>query len=422
MATKPSVLILGGLSTCSRSIASFLVPVEGEPLVSHLRIVDKALVQPPLAYIGSDFPQVLQKPNVEYKQLNLTNADAVRTAFEAPTDQEPYKYVIDLTGEIMWDAEQIQIKNTFGIARLVGLEAARRNVKAYVRLTGPYYESKEKGKNDEKQDLKPNGVQGTWWHETLRMLASIENLNLVIIRMASVYGPYMDFGTVIKYLAIGQTYAYMGTPVLLPHKPGEYASHTVHVDDVAGAVWACAEWMSNLGRAEADRVAGEQLVFHNEKSKVKEVEGMVPHDKKCIAPLFNIEDDHNTTMAELGTVCTGYFGGSMKFHDAATNAAINAALKISPDSILQEINNDHTSTWLELNLKSDPPVDQRTSRWFHCYLNAQMLKRNVIAFNADKIKNVIGYKIRRPHINNETIGEIVTKLRAEHSWPTIPSA
>ena len=46
--------------------------------------------------------------------------------------------------------------------------------------------------------------------------------------------------------------------------------------------------MAKTGRTEANSLAGEEIVFKNEKSKAKEVEGMVAPDKKCIAPLFNI--------------------------------------------------------------------------------------------------------------------------------------
>lgn len=46
--------------------------------------------------------------------------------------------------------------------------------------------------------------------------------------------------------------------------------------------------MAKVGRKEADSIAGEEIIFHNEKSKVQEVEGMVPADRKCIAPLFNL--------------------------------------------------------------------------------------------------------------------------------------
>lgn len=60
------------------------------------------------------------------------------------------------------------------MARIVGQEAARRNVKAYVRIQHPFYECKEKGKHDEKEDVKPDDTLGTWWHESLRALAAIE--------------------------------------------------------------------------------------------------------------------------------------------------------------------------------------------------------------------------------------------------------
>ena len=58
--------------------------------------------------------------------------------------------------------------------------------------------------------------------------------------------------------------------------------------DVAGAVWASANWMALQGRRSANQIAGEVITFHNDKSKVKEVVGMLPHDKNPIAPLFNL--------------------------------------------------------------------------------------------------------------------------------------
>lgn len=70
--------------------------------------------------------------------------------------------------------------------------------------------------------------------------------------------------------------------------PGSNSMNTVHVDDVSVALWTCAEWIGKLGRAEADKVAGEEIYFHNEKSKVSEVQGMPPADVKVIAPLFNL--------------------------------------------------------------------------------------------------------------------------------------
>jgi hypothetical protein len=46
--------------------------------------------------------------------------------------------------------------------------------------------------------------------------------------------------------------------------------------------------MASRGRKEANQLAGEVIHFHNEKSKVNEVDGMTSHDQKVIAPFFNL--------------------------------------------------------------------------------------------------------------------------------------
>lgn len=85
---------------------------------------------------------------------------------------------------------QIQITTTCQVARMIGLEAARRKVKAYVRLQHPFYQTSSKGSHDEKDDPKPVGVVGAWWHETLRMLASIDEfvLSQFFSRVVSLIG------------------------------------------------------------------------------------------------------------------------------------------------------------------------------------------------------------------------------------------
>jgi hypothetical protein len=77
-------------------------------------------------------------------------------------------------------------------------------------------------------------------------------------------------------------------PTISRHSPGKHPINTVHIEDVAGGLWAAAQWIAGTGRKEADTLAGEEIIFHNEKSKVKEVTGMLPHDTKVIAPVFNL--------------------------------------------------------------------------------------------------------------------------------------
>jgi hypothetical protein len=56
----------------------------------------------------------------------------------------------------------------------LGTEAAKRCIKAYIRIQQPFYETSGKHAAAEKEDIKPSETNGTWWHESLRTLASIQ--------------------------------------------------------------------------------------------------------------------------------------------------------------------------------------------------------------------------------------------------------
>lgn len=412
MSSKPSVLVFGGLNTLTRPFASYLVPADGEPLVSHLRIVDKFSVHPPTTYIGKEFPKVLANPIVEYKQVNLTVAANISATFDPPEGQAPYDYVFDLTGEVRQDRpEQVQINMTCNVARLLGLESARRKVKAYVRLQHPYYETSAKTVPDEKVDIKPQGVIGVWWHEALRILSAIPDLNLVILRSGFSYGPYVDFGVFPSALAVASTYAYKKKPMKSLWSPGKHPEHCVHSVDTSGALWACAEWMAPLGRREADAKAGETIYFHNTASKIKEVEGMPEPDVKLIAPLFNIVDDTENTLVNGYKAITSFFGAEFEFF----NFVESAMFKIM-DDVVEEINEMHVSGWVEMLQESNPPI---TNTPVSAYMDSYSLSKRVYAASNAKIKNIVGYKLIRPKFDHDAIKEIVDSWKAEGHWPVL---
>ncbi|KAF8350872.1 NAD-P-binding protein [Amanita rubescens] len=403
MPDKPSALICGGLNTYSRALAAFLVPLEGEPLVSHLRIVDKFSVQPPTTYIGSEFPKILKKSQVEYRQANLTVPAVVSAAFEPLKDHPPFDYVFDFTGEVIHDrAEPIIINTTCNVTRLLGLEAAKRNVKAYVRIQQPFYESSKKGGHDESEDLKPAGVLGTWWHEALRILGAIDGLNLVILRTGHCYGPYTNYGLMGMGIAIMAVYGYMKKPFKLFWPPGDPVN-TIHVDDVAGAAWACAEWIAPKGRAAANEAAGEKYSFHK-KNKAKEVEGSPPHNKTVIAPLFNLVDDSNTTVLNVAETIGSHFKTTVEL------------LNLIRDCLIKEINEHHVGAWTEMITNSKPPVPNTP---VSPYLDGYSLGKHYLALKNKKLKETINYQLKRPNFNVENIVEVVENWRSEGNWPNL---
>ncbi|KAL4074666.1 NAD binding domain of 6-phosphogluconate dehydrogenase-domain-containing protein [Scleroderma yunnanense] len=429
---KPTAIVFGGLNTCSRALAAFLVPPEGEALVSHLRIVDKFSVSPPTTYLGAEFPKVLDRAEVEYRQVNVTVLSAVASAFEPPAGKAPYDYVFDLTGEVNQDrGEVIAIKTTFTAARNISLEAAKRNVKAYVRLQQPVYDTSDKGSVDEKEDVKPVRAVDIWWHETLRMLASTENLNLVILRIGFVYGPYVEFGLYALVTTVASVYGYMKKPmktmsghrfrIMFPSAnvgyswgPGKDPVHTVHAEDVAGAMWACAQWMTPLGRKQADALAGEKIYFHNDSGKVKEVTGTCSSDAQPVAPIFNLVDDSATTLAKGGSMITEFFGTTFEFYSSVETTL--AKLKL--DDLGEEINEHHVGTWTEMLQLSAVPVTQTP---LTAYMDKYALSRHRLGYSNDKIKHVVGYRLKRPQFCHETLKEVVDKWKAEGSWPVFHS-
>lgn len=171
-------------------------------------------------------------------------------------------------------------------------------------------------------------------------------MNLVILRSAMIYGPYVDCGSkwdnslysVLFLTSVRSCYTVYGCcrdirihqatderPVsvlfirvygcltrLRSWGPGKHPNHTVHVDDVVGCMWACAQWIAGIGRQEANSIAGEEILCKSEKVKLHP-EGLAPADKKCIAPLFNI----------VSIDCGSFHGSILKLYIGGRQSGID---------------------------------------------------------------------------------------------------
>jgi len=243
------------------------------------------------------------------------------------------------------------------------------------------------------------------------MLAAIDDLNLVILRIGFVYGPYTNWGTISSAITVASVYGHMKKPMKSMWSPGKNPTHTIHTDDVAGGMWACAQWIAPLGRKEADSLAGEEILFHNEKGKAAEVQGMPPPDRKLIAPLFNLVDNSQSTLLSVGQTVTSLFGTTFEFF----NLVENTFLKMKSDTV-EEINEHHVGGWTEMITTSNPPIPNTP---LSAYLDKYELEKHVVAFSNAKLLEVTGYKLKNPNLNRETIKEVVDKWKEEGSWPIL---
>lgn len=114
---------------------------------------------------------------------------------------------------------QLQISNTYQMALALATSASKlsdeRKPTAYVRLQQPYYEMKSPSSSSSSQGhsesdkLKPDGVRGRWWQETLRGVAAVEGLNFGIVRSSAWYGPGTWDAEVVPRLVAGHVYQYL---------------------------------------------------------------------------------------------------------------------------------------------------------------------------------------------------------------------
>lgn len=80
-----------------------------------------------------------------------------------------------------------------------------------MRLQQPFYDMKSLpgAGHSESDKLKPDGVRGRWWHETLRGIAQIPGLNFGVVRSAAWYGPGVWDTEVVPRLVVGHVYSYL---------------------------------------------------------------------------------------------------------------------------------------------------------------------------------------------------------------------
>ena len=92
------------------------------------------------------------------------------------------------------------------------------------------------------------------------------------------------------------------------------------------------------------------------------------------------------------------------------------AKQLKLEDLVEEINEHHVGTWTEMLQQSDPPI---THTPLNAYMDKYALSKHKLAYSNEKIKNVIGYELKRPLFDRETLREVVEKWKEEGTWPQL---
>lgn len=114
----------------------------------------------------------------------------------------------------------------------------------------------------ETDKLKPWLKLAKWKLQSEEELSKIEGLNLCVLRLANVYGPYASksTGTV---LCLARVYKHLDKEMKWLWDK-DLRAHTVHVEDAVRACWTAAKWRERRGRMDGQPPPVFNIVDHGD--------------------------------------------------------------------------------------------------------------------------------------------------------------
>ncbi|KAL9092959.1 MAG: hypothetical protein Q9159_000583 [Coniocarpon cinnabarinum] len=369
---KPAVLIVGGMGYIGRCLALHILNAN---LASELRLVDKVL--PQLARLS---------PECEAANLKkyFLQADACRQQFMPKifdrANGKQFDFVFNCGGETRFSQDDdVYRTRSYDLAVAMGKEAAKRDISCYIEVsTGQVYKPAESPRK-ETDKIKPWTKLAKWKLSATEEMAKIDGLNMVILRVANVYGPYCH-GFMGTGLCLARVYQEMGQEMKWLWDKN-LMTNTVHIDDTARALWAAAVWYSDTGQAEKGNAG---------------------------PPIFNIVDHNRTsqgTMADL-------FGSVFNIKTGFQGKLVSEFAKLNIDSVVEDVNDETLDEWAELQKRSEVQEGYITP-----FMEAELLKDTDLSLDGSRFEKTTGFKYTKERMGKAEIKEVIDSYKRMNWWP-----
>ncbi|ROW18435.1 hypothetical protein VPNG_00256 [Cytospora leucostoma] len=376
MAEKPSVLIVGGLGYIGRFLALY---IHKNNLASEVRVVDKVL--PQLAWLAPEFDEACAGD--KFMQADASREQALARIFDR-ADGKQFDYVFNCGGETRYSQEDEVYKlRSLGLSLAIGKEAAKRKVKAFIELsTGMVYKS-DSAMSKETDKTKPWSKIATFKLQAEEALAKLEGLNLVIVRLAHVYGPYAS-QWVATALCMARVYKAQNEEMKWLWTK-DLRTNTVHIDDVVRSLWSIAEWYATGKKNWDDKTMGGPI------------------------PIFNVVDKGTTTQGKMAELIGEIFGIKTGFQ----GTLISSFAKLNMDSVVEDVNDELLGPWAELlegaGITRPGPLTP--------FMEIELLKDTDLSMDGSRLEKLVGFEYTKPHINKELLEEVIESYKRMKWWP-----
>ncbi|KAI2626313.1 hypothetical protein GGS21DRAFT_529849 [Xylaria nigripes] len=372
---KPSVLIIGGLGYIGRFLAKH---IHDNNLASELRLVDKVL--PQLAWLAPEFEKACSGPN--FMQADASKEQALPRIFDRDGGKT-WDYVFNCGGETRYSQEDEVYKvRSLALSLAVGKEAAKRGVKCFVELsTGMVYKPNS-SPSKEGDKLQPWSKIAIYKAEAEQELAKIEGLNLVIVRLPHVYGPYAS-QWVATALCLARVYQSLDEGMKWLWTK-DLRTNTAHIDDVTRALWEVASWY-NAGKSKWD-------------------------DKTMgTIPTFNVVDRGTTTQGAMAQIIGDVFGIKWAFQ----GQILSNFARLNMDSVVDDVNDDVLGPWADLlreaGITRPGPLTP--------FMEKELLKDTDLSMDGKRLETVVGFEYQKPVITKDLVLDVIESYKRMKWWP-----
>ncbi|KAK3310641.1 uncharacterized protein B0T15DRAFT_44445 [Chaetomium strumarium] len=375
MAEKPSVLIIGGLGYIGRFLA---LHIHQNKLASEVRIVDKVL--PQLAWLPPEFEEACA--GSKFVQADAAREQSLPRIFDR-ADGKQWDYVFNCGGETRYSQDDEVYKlRSLQLSLTVGREAAKRGVKCFVELsTGMVYKS-DSSPSKEGDKLKPWSKIAVFKLQAEEELAKIEGLNLAIVRLPHVYGPYAS-QWVATALCMARVYKALESEMKWLWTK-DLRTNTAHIHDVVRALWSVATWY-DAGKAKWDEGAMGKT------------------------PTFNVVDKGVTTQGVMADIIGQIFGIETGFQ----GQLVSTFAKLNLDSVVDDVNDELLGPWADLlaeaGITRPGPLTP--------FMEKELLKDTDLSMDGSRLEEVIGFTYEKPKISKELVEEVIESYKKMNWWP-----
>ncbi|KAH8676653.1 hypothetical protein BGZ60DRAFT_372088 [Tricladium varicosporioides] len=376
MAEKPAVLIVGGLGYIGRFLA---LHIQKNGLASELRIVDKML--PQLAWLAPEFEEACSKD--KFMQADASREQSLARIFDRSNEKQ-WDYVFNCGGETRnsQDDEVYKLRS-LALSVALGKEAAKRHVKCFVELsTGMVYKP-DSQPSKEGDKLKPWSKIAVFKLQAEEQLQNIAGLNLVIVRLAHVYGDYAS-QFVATALSMARVYQHLEEEMKWLWTK-DLRVNTVHISDVVRALWDITDWY-----------AVKKMPGWDEKSMGK-------------VPIFNVVDQGQTSQGTMAEIIGQLFGIKTGFQ----GQLISTFARLNMDSVVDDVNDDLLGPWAELledaGITRPGPLTP--------FMEKELLKDTDLSMDGSRLETVVGFKYEKPKITKELVQEMIDSYTRIGWWP-----